>query len=127
MIQKKAVAAARRDRACRLCLLWSTAVDEGISIHHLALESEYVSQNDNHWIDLIFEYQQRGPEAEVTHNICHHLSYEGSDDLDTISDEIDKIAADTKSHPQPKLWTNGTQPADCHGPSPFTLCCRRIT
>ena len=68
---------------------------EFVRIHRLALESEYVSQNLNHWIDLVFGYQQRGPEAEAAHNVFHHLSYEGSVDLDKISDELDRQAAES--------------------------------
>ena len=68
---------------------------EFVRIHRLALESEYVSQNLNRWIDLIFGYQQRGPEAEKAHNLFHHLSYEGSVDLDKITDELDRSAAES--------------------------------
>jgi Beige/BEACH domain/WD domain, G-beta repeat len=68
---------------------------EFVRIHRLALESEYVSQNLHHWIDLIFGYKQRGVEAEAAHNIFHHLSYEGSVDLDKIHDEIDRQAAES--------------------------------
>jgi hypothetical protein len=39
------------------------SADEFIRINRLALESEYVSQNLHHWIDLIFGYKQRGVEA----------------------------------------------------------------
>lgn len=33
-----------------------------------ALESDYVSKNLNHWIDLIFGYKQRGEEALKANN-----------------------------------------------------------
>lgn len=68
---------------------------EFVRIHRLALESEYVSQNLHHWIDLIFGYKQRGPEAEAAHNVFHYLSYEGSVDLDKIPDEVDRQAAES--------------------------------
>ena len=68
---------------------------EFIRIQRLALESEYVSHNIHHWIDLIFGYKQRGEEAEGAHNIFHHLSYEGAVDLDKIVDEVDRAAAES--------------------------------
>lgn len=68
---------------------------EFVKIHRLALESEYVSKNLHNWVDLIFGYKQRGPESEKAHNIFHHLSYEGSVDLDKITDEIDRQAAES--------------------------------
>lgn len=68
---------------------------EFVRVHRLALESEFVSQNLHHWIDLIFGFKQRGPEAEAAHNIFHHLSYEGSVDLDKIADDVDRQAAES--------------------------------
>lgn len=68
---------------------------EFVKIHRLALESEYVSRNLHHWVDLVFGYKQRGAEAEASHNVFHHLSYEGAVDLDKISDELDRIAAES--------------------------------
>jgi hypothetical protein len=46
-------------------------------------------------VDLVFGYQQRGLEAEKAHNVFHHLSYEGSVDLDKITDELDRQAAES--------------------------------
>lgn len=51
-----------------------------------ALESEYVSKNLHHWIDLIFGYKQRGTEALNANNVFFHLCYEGAVDLDNIKD-----------------------------------------
>ena len=62
----------------------------------MALESEFVSQNLNHWIDLVFGYKQRGPESEAAHNVFHYLSYEGAVDLDKIVDEVDRAAAESQ-------------------------------
>lgn len=51
-----------------------------------ALESDYVSQNLHHWIDLIFGYKQRGDEARKAHNLFYHLCYEGAIDLENVAD-----------------------------------------
>jgi hypothetical protein len=71
---------------------------EFVRIHRLALESEYVSRNLSQWVDLIFGFKQRGPEAEKAYNLFHHLSYEGAVNLDKITDEVDRKA--TESHIQ---------------------------
>ena len=68
---------------------------EFVRMNRLALESEHVSRNLHNWIDLVFGFKQRGQEAESAHNIFHHLSYEGSVDLDKISDEVDRNAAES--------------------------------
>lgn len=51
-----------------------------------ALESDYVSKNLHHWIDLIFGYKQRGDEALAANNVFFHLCYEGAIDLENIND-----------------------------------------
>jgi hypothetical protein len=65
---------------------------EFIRIHRLALESDYVSNNLHHWVDLIFGYKQRGPAATAAQNVFHYYSYEGSVDLDKITDEVERGA-----------------------------------
>lgn len=59
----------------------------------------------NEWIDLIFGFKQKGPEAEKAFNsiffleislnfllVFYHLSYEGAVDIDTIQDPTEKQA-----------------------------------
>ncbi|EON99561.1 putative beige beach domain-containing protein [Phaeoacremonium minimum UCRPA7] len=57
-----------------------------IAKHREALESPYVTQNLQHWIDLVFGYKQRGEAAVDNLNVFHNLSYHGAIDLDNITD-----------------------------------------
>ena len=41
-----------------------------------ALESDYVSSNLHHWIDLIFGQKQKGDQAVASNNLFYPLSYE---------------------------------------------------
>ncbi|KAH9177644.1 beach-domain-containing protein [Lactarius sanguifluus] len=60
-----------------------------IVLNRQALESDYVSENLPAWIDLIWGCKQRDP---ASLNVFHPLSYEGSIDLDTITDELEREA-----------------------------------
>ncbi|KAI4890068.1 hypothetical protein NFI96_001295 [Prochilodus magdalenae] len=65
---------------------WAKKPEDFVRINRMALESEFVSCQLHQWIDLIFGYKQRGPEAVRALNVFHYMSYEGSINLDTITD-----------------------------------------
>ncbi|KAJ8022395.1 WD repeat and FYVE domain-containing protein 3 [Holothuria leucospilota] len=65
---------------------------EFIRMHREALECDYVSAHLHEWIDLIFGYKQQGKEAERSHNVFHHLFYEGYVDIYNIKDPLKKSA-----------------------------------
>ena len=50
------------------------------------LETNYISNNINKWIDLIFGVVQRGEKAEEYHNIFQAHSYEKNVKIDSIKD-----------------------------------------
>ena len=57
-----------------------------------ALESDSVSCQLHQWVDLVFGYKQRGPEAARALNLFHHLSYQGSVALDTIDPALREVS-----------------------------------
>lgn len=63
---------------------WAKTPEEFVLIHRQALESDLVSCQLNQWIDLIFGYKQRGPEAVRATNVFYYLTYEGSMNLNAI-------------------------------------------
>ncbi len=65
---------------------------EFIRIHRQALESEHVSAQLHHWIDLIFGVKQQGKAAEEALNVFYYLTYAGQVDIDAISDPVQKEA-----------------------------------
>ncbi|XP_042638534.1 neurobeachin, partial [Orycteropus afer afer] len=67
---------------------WAKKPEDFVRINRMALESEFVSCQLHQWIDLIFGYKQRGPEAVRALNVFHHLTYEGPVTLDSIGDPV---------------------------------------
>ncbi|KAK8487058.1 hypothetical protein V6N11_046184 [Hibiscus sabdariffa] len=67
---------------------WAQNPVDFIHKHRMALESEHVSAHLNEWIDLIFGYKQRGREAISANNMFSHITYEGTVDIDKITDPV---------------------------------------
>ncbi|XP_057754842.1 BEACH domain-containing protein C2 [Arachis stenosperma] len=71
---------------------WAESPIDFIHKHRMALESEYVSAHLHEWIDLIFGYKQRGKEAVAANNVFFYITYEGTVDIDKISDPVQQRA-----------------------------------
>uniref|UniRef100_A0A669E727 Neurobeachin n=1 Tax=Oreochromis niloticus TaxID=8128 RepID=A0A669E727_ORENI len=75
---------------------WAKKPEDFVRINRMALESEFVSCQLHQWIDLIFGYKQRGPEATRALNVFHYLTYEGSVNLDSITDPLLREATEAQ-------------------------------
>ena len=47
---------------------WAIDAEDFVKQSRAALESDFVSEQIHHWIDLIFGYKQQGPEAVAANN-----------------------------------------------------------
>nr|GMD65017.1 BEACH domain-containing protein C2 [Ipomoea batatas] len=71
---------------------WAESPVDFIHKHQMALESEHVSEHLHEWVDLIFGYKQRGKEAILANNVFFYITYEGTMDIDKISDPVQQRA-----------------------------------
>ncbi|RLN72548.1 hypothetical protein BBJ28_00019162 [Nothophytophthora sp. Chile5] len=102
---------------------WASSASAFVRINREALESEHVSAHLHEWIDLIFGYKQRGDAAvEANNPVCdcvllsvfYYLSYEGSVDLEKITDPVEKCSFEAQIQEfgqTPKLLFTGGHPA----------------
>lgn len=75
---------------------WAKSAEKFVRIHRIALESELVSCQLHQWIDLIFGYKQRGPEAINSVNTFYYLTYQGNVNLNMIQDPSLRDAVETQ-------------------------------
>lgn len=69
---------------------WASSAADFTAKCREALECDHVSENLHHWIDLIFGFKQRGPEAIKADNLFYYLTYEGAVDLEAIADRVER-------------------------------------
>jgi hypothetical protein len=86
---------------------WAKTAEDFVRIHRLALESDTVSSQLHKWVDLIFGYKQRGPEAVKATNVFYYLTYEGAVDVNAIQDTVEREAV--------------TDQIKCYGQTPSQL------
>lgn len=75
---------------------WAKSPEQFVRLHRLALESELVSCQLHQWIDLVFGYKQRGPEAINAVNTFYYLTYQGNVNLNMIQDPSLREAIETQ-------------------------------
>jgi hypothetical protein len=71
---------------------WAGSPEEFVRVNRAALESDFVSANLHHWIDLIFGCKQRGEAAVAAKNVFFHLTYGGAVNWDAIKDARERVA-----------------------------------
>eukprot|EP00615_Pteridomonas_danica_P005817 CAMPEP_0114332244 /NCGR_PEP_ID=MMETSP0101-20121206/2953_1 /TAXON_ID=38822 ORGANISM="Pteridomonas danica, Strain PT" /NCGR_SAMPLE_ID=MMETSP0101 /ASSEMBLY_ACC=CAM_ASM_000211 /LENGTH=2382 /DNA_ID=CAMNT_0001462853 /DNA_START=527 /DNA_END=7678 /DNA_ORIENTATION=- len=97
---------------------WAKTPEEFIAVQRAALESDYVSNNLHHWVDLIFGYKQRGKAAIEANNVFYYLTYFGMVDISKIEDPIMRVA--TESITSKKNGKGRYGPRDSHLRKKFT-------
>jgi len=75
---------------------WAKSQRDFIRKNAKALESDYVSENLHHWIDLIFGYKQQGEEAVKANNVFYYLTYAGAVKLESARSEHERAALEAQ-------------------------------
>ncbi|XP_053335852.1 lipopolysaccharide-responsive and beige-like anchor protein [Clarias gariepinus] len=75
---------------------WAKSPEDFVRINRMALESEFVSCQLHQWVDLIFGYKQRGPEAARALNVYYYLTYEGAVNLSSITEPLLREAVESQ-------------------------------
>ncbi|KAL7683403.1 putative BEACH domain, WD40-repeat-containing domain, PH-BEACH domain, BEACH domain superfamily [Plasmopara halstedii] len=65
---------------------------EFVRLNRRALESNYVSEHLHSWIDLVFGAKQKGQVAADAQNVFMHFTYEGTVDIEQITDPVMRAA-----------------------------------
>lgn len=89
--------------------LWAREPSHFCELMREALESDYVSEHLNEWIDLIFGYKQTGSQAEVAFNQFPETCYRGTIPWSELKTEEERTAykvlvRDFGQNPR-QLWT----------------------
>jgi len=78
---------------------WAKTAFDFIYLNRKALESKYVSENLNNWIDLMWGYKQRGIEAEKAHNLFLPDIYDSIWTKENLSNPVERsLIESTKCH-----------------------------
>ncbi|KAK2169770.1 hypothetical protein LSH36_7g14012 [Paralvinella palmiformis] len=75
---------------------WAKSPEDFVRINRMALESEFISCQLHQWIDLIFGYKQKGPEAVRATNVFYYLTYEGNVNMSAITDPVMREALENQ-------------------------------
>jgi hypothetical protein len=96
--------------------VWANNPRDFVRKHTAALECDYVSERLHAWIDLIFGHKQKGEAAVAADNLYYYLTYEGSVDLDSVTDHRERAALEMQVLRRIPFFFRS--PARCH---PFSF------